>query len=223
MCFSRLMNWLRPEQEKTKAVTVYEVQDHRGTYKADVMVNGRNREVVLFRPPVILGEDGRTLPGVDRGLVARWLVATTGMLAQMDLGVVRVEWQERVGRFASATILMETWGQSLTVLMPVHVISGELEKIMDMYRSALCLKARQIHRGHQNYEEANRILRRAAERLMKLRDAQYPHFTDPELLYVSSRISEAQVMNALVPLPSGDGDEVMGESTRVYPNGGRVP
>jgi len=211
------LDWLKPKKERGTAVTVYNLEDRAQPGDGDVMVNGKRREVALFRPPVVLGQDGGTLPGVDRQLVATYLVATTGMLAEVDLGPVRVDWRGRVGRFATASINMESWGQSLTVLMPVHVISHELETIMEMYRNALCLKARQIHRGHQDYRQANQVLRRAAKQLEKLRDADAPHFTDAEYLFVAANIAQGQVMNALVPLPVGDGEPIIGESAKVEP------
>lgn len=217
------LDFLKPKPKKTRAVTVYDLEGRSGEQWADVMVNAKCREVALFRPPVVLGGDGQSLPGVDRQLVADFLVATTGMLAEVDLGPVRVDWQTRVGRFATASVNMESWGQSLTVLMPVHVISAELETIMQMYQNAVCLKAQQIHRGHQDYRQVNQVLRRAAKQLGKLRDAPAPHFTDAEYLFVAANISKAQVMNALVPLPVGDGEQIIGQSATVRPGDGRLP
>lgn len=209
---------------KARVVTVYDLEGRSGEGKwADVMVNRQSGQVALFRPPVMLGSDGQSLPGVDRQLVANYLVATTGMLAEVDLGPVRVDWQVRVGRFATASVNMESWGQSLTVLMPVHVISTELETIMQMYQNAVCLKARQIHRGHQDYREVNQVLRRAAKQLEKLRDAAAPHFTDAEYLFVAASIGQAQIMNALVPLPTSGGEQIIGQSATVRPGDGRQP
>jgi len=210
---------------KTKDVVVYDYEDSKDALgiEADVVVNGHRREVALFRPPVVLGAEGESLPGVDRQLVANYLVATTGMLAEVDLGPVRVDWQHRVGRFATASVNMEAWGQSLTVLMPVHIVSTQLEGILKMCQEATCLKAQQIHRGHQDYSKPNRILRRAARKLEELRDAHAPHFTDAEYLFVAGNIAQAQVMNALVPLPVGEGERVIGESASVRPTDGRLP
>ena len=200
----------------TTAVTVYnyEGKDDLGI-GADLMVNGNKRQVAMFRPPVVLGPDGESLPGVDRQLVANYLVSTTGMLAEVDLGPVRVDWGQRVGRFATASMNMETWGQSVTVVMPVHVISAELETIMQMYQESVCLKAQEIHRGHQDYSKPNQVLRRAAKKLENLRDSAHPHFTDAEYLFVAGNLAQAQVMNALVPLPVGDGEKVIGQTSRV--------
>jgi hypothetical protein len=206
-----------------RAVTVYNYEGQDLGIPCDLVVNGRKREVELFRPPVVLGPGGESLPGVDRQLVADYLVSTTGMLAEVDLGPVRVHWKARVGRFATATMSMETWGQSLTVMMPVHVISTELETIMAMYQEAVCLKAKEIHRGHQDYSKPNQVLRRAAKQLEKLRDAKHPHFTDAEYLFVAANLGAAQVMNALVHLPVGDGEPVIGESARVTPADARLP
>jgi hypothetical protein len=207
----------------TKAVTVYDYEGQHMDFDADLMVNGHKREVALFRPPVVLGPNGESLPGVDRQLVANYLVGTTGMLAEVDLGPVRVDWGQRVGRFATATMNMETWGQSVTVMMPVHVISSELETIMQMYQEAVCLKAQEIHRGHQDYSKPNRVLRRATKQLDKLRDAGHPHFTDAEYLFVYGNLAQAQVMNALVPLPVGEGEAVIGQTARVKPTDNRQP
>lgn len=208
---------------KGKEVVVHDLEGRRVPGDPDVVVNGHKREVALFRPPVVLGADGESLPGVDRQLVANYLVATTGMLAEIDLGPVRVDWKHRVGRFATASVNMEAWGQSLTVLMPVHVISTQLEGILKMYREATCLKAREIHRGHQDYTRPNQILRRAAKQLERLRDARAPHFTDAEYLFMAGNIAQAQVMNALVPLPDGQGEQVIGHRAEVRPPDGRLP
>ncbi|MFH1486656.1 MAG: hypothetical protein ABIH46_11340, partial [Chloroflexota bacterium] len=115
------------------------------------------------------------------------------------------------------------WGQSVTVMMPVHVISAELETIMQMYQEAVTLKAREIHRGHQDYSKPNQVLRRAARQLEKLRDASRPHFTDAEYLFVAGNLGQAQVMNALVPLPVGDGEQVIGQTAKVMPADARLP
>lgn len=205
------------------AIVVHNLEGRETGINGDLVVNGRKREVAMFRPPVVLGPDGESLPGVDRQLVATYLVATTGMLAEVDLGPVRVDWQGRVGRFATATLNMETWGQSVTVMMPVHVISADLETIMQMYQEATCAKAQEIHKGHQDYTKPNAILRRAAKQLQKLRDASSPHFTDAEYLFLAGNIGKAQVMNALVPLPVGEGEQVIGQTARVTPTDARLP
>ena len=161
---------------------------------------------------------------MDRQLVATYLVSTTGMLAEVDLGPVRVDWKSRVGRFASATMHMDTWGQALTVMMPVHVVSKDLETIMQMYQEAVCLKAQEIHRGHQDYSKPNQVLRRAAKQLEKLRDGRHPHVTDAEYLFVAGQLAQAQVMNALVPLPNGSGEKMeKGCTAVVEPMDGRQP
>lgn len=211
------------KKKDRRAITIYNREGHDDGIAGDVLVNGKRREVAMFRPPVVLGPDGESLPGVDRQLVATYLVATTGMLAEVDLGPVRVDWKDRVGRFATATLNLETWGQSLTVMMPVHVISQQLEGIMAMYQEAVSEKARQIHKGHQDYSRPNQMLRRAAQRLEKLRDEPQPHFTDAEYLFVAGSLAHAQVMNALVPLPVGDGEAVIGQTARVTPPDGRLP
>lgn len=216
-----LLDALRRRQQT--AVTLYDYEGKDMGVDGDIVVNGHKREVALFRPPVVLGRDGESLPGVDRQLVATYLVSTTGMLAEVDLGPVRVDWKERVGRFATATLNMETWGQSLTVLIPVHVISSQLEGILAMYQEAVCEKARQIHKGHQSYAKPNQLLRRAAKQLERLRDEPHPHVTDGEYLFLAGNLAQAQVMNALVPLPVGDGEQVIGQTTRVEPADKRLP
>jgi len=214
----KLLQWLLGKKDKVK---VYDLEGQEtGT---DMVVHSGKREVAMFRPPIVLGPTGETLPGIDKQLVANYMVATTGMLAEVDLGPVQVNWQSRVGRFATASINMESWGQSLTVLMPVHVISHSLEQIMRMYQNAICLKAKQIHRGHQDYREANQVLHRASRQLEKLRDADAPHFTDAEYLFVATAIAGAQVMNALVPILVGNGEPLIGESATVKPPDDRLP
>lgn len=205
------------------AVTVYDREGHDDGIPGDLFVNGKRRQIVMYRPPVVLGEDGETLPGVDRQVVANYLVATTGMLSNVDLGPVRVDWKGRSGRFAAAELHMETWGQSLTVVMPVHVISQELNSVMEMYQRAVCLKAREIHRGHQDYGEPNSLLQKAYGKLERLRDATAPHFTDGEFLFLAGQLGSAMVMNALVPLPQAEGEAVIGQTARVKARDGRLP
>jgi len=216
-----LLSTLRRKQNT--AVTIYDREGLADGVNGDLYVNGKRREVAMYRPPVVLGQDGESLPGVDRQLVATYLVATTGMLADVDLGPVRVDWKGRVGRFATASLNMETWGQSVTVMMPVHVVSTQIEGIMAQYQEAVSEKARQIHKGHQDYSRPNAILRRAAKQLERLRDEPAPHLTDPEYLFVAANLAQAQVMNALVPLPVGDGEQVIGQTSKVKPQDGRLP
>lgn len=205
------------------AITIYNREGRDDGVSGDVLVNGRHRQIVMYRPPVVLGEDGETLPGVDRQVVANYLVATTGMLSNVDLGPVRVDWKGRSGRFAAAELHMETWGQSLTVVLPVHVISQELNGVMEMYQRAVCLKAREIHRGHQDYSEPNNLLQKAFGKLERLRDADAPHFTDGEFLFLAGQLGSAMVMNALVPLPQAEGETVIGQTARVKARDGRLP
>ena len=94
---------------------------------------------------------------------------------------------------------------------------------MAQYQEAVSEKARQIHKGHQDYSRPNAILRRAAKQLERLRDEPAPHFTDAEYLFVAGNLAQAQVMNALVPLPVGDGEQVIGQTSKVKPQDGRLP
>lgn len=192
-------------------------------YAADVVVSGRNHAVALFRPPILLDQSGNSQPGVDADLVAGYMVQTISSLADVDLGPVQCHWRGRVGRFAVAEMEIATWSQSLTIVQPVQVISQQVEVVMAMYQDAVAEKARQMHKAHPDLEEPNKRLSRAAKLLEKLRDDDHPHLTPAEHLFLVAQISRARVMNPLLPLPVGGEEPVIGESTTVHADTGRLP
>lgn len=204
------------------------VHDYRGQvtaedFDADVVVNGRNGAIALFRPPVLLDQNGASQPGVDPQLIAGYLVSTIASLADVDFGPVECNWRGRVGRFAIAELNIQTWGQSLTIVQPVQVISQQVEGVMGMYQDALAAKARQMHRAHPDMTEPNAKLQRAAKLLERLRDDEHPHLTPGEHLFLVAQISKARVMNPLLPLPVDGSGAVIGESMRVEVETDRLP
>jgi len=216
------------KKRTTKASTALTVHNFLGRvraddFEADAMISGRNHAVALFRPPVILDQDGNSQPGVNADLVAGYLVQTVASLADVDLGPVEVHWRGRVGRFAIAELGIQTWSQSLTIVQPVQVISQQVEVVMGMYQDAVAEKARQMHKAHPDLEGANQRLNRAARMLEKLRDDDHPHLTPAEHLFLVAQISKARVMNPLLPLPVDGQEPVIGETTPVAADAGRLP
>jgi len=177
-------------------------------YQGDGAVKGR--QVALWRPPVMLDTAGRTMPGVSKELVARYLVATTSALAQAELGPVTVEWKGQEGRFAVTTLTVHAWGQAVDVLLPVATISQKLANALEHYRAGMANKVRELHKGHQSFDEANAAIRRALRQVEKLRDDTTPHYNDAEFLFIQAHLSDALVMSALVPVSDQAPEDVFG-------------
>ena len=175
----------------------------------------RGREVAIFRPPVMLDPQGRTLPGVSKDLVARYLVSTTAALADADLGPVTVEWKAQEGRFMEATFTVQAWGQSVDIVHPIAPVSQRLANAWEMYKSGIALKVRELHKGHQRFGQANDLIRRASRQLEKLRDDDLPHFNDAEYLFLQTGFQQAVVMSALVPVGKAEAEAVIGSTTSV--------
>jgi hypothetical protein len=173
-------------------------------------INGR--EVALWRPPVMLDAHGRTMPGVSLDLVANYLVASTSLMADTELGPVSIEWREQVSRFASVEMIVHAWGQSLEMLQPISVISQEMADVMDTYMGGVAQKVQQLHKGHQSYHEANQTLRIAMRKLERLRDDRRPHFNDAEFLFLLAGFGRALTMSALIPVSDIGPDQAVGQS-----------
>jgi hypothetical protein len=175
-------------------------------YTGDGAVKGR--QVALWRPPVMLDTVGRTMPGVSKDLIAKYLVATTSALARQDLGPVTVEWQGQEGRFATTTLTIHAWGQSVDVLHPISVISQDLANALEHYRAGMAHKVRELHKGHQDMSDANASIRRAMRQVEKLRDDNIVHFSDAEYLFVQANLSQSLTMSALVPVSDQEPEDV---------------
>lgn len=202
----------KPTRKKTQtAVVVYDVPDASAPGAAAV----KGREVCIFRPPVLLDAAGRTMPGVSKDLVARYLVSTTSALADADLGPVTVEWLEQEGRFVKTEFRIQAWGQCVCVVHPVAPVSQRLANALELYVGGMALKVRELHKGHQRFDRANDMLVRASRGLERLRDDDVPHFADAEYLFLQTEVLRAQVMSALIPVGQAAAEEVVGEATLV--------
>jgi hypothetical protein len=175
-------------------------------YRGDGAVKGR--QVAIWRPPVMLDTAGRTMPGVSKDLIAKYLVATTSALASQDLGPVTVEWQGQEGRFATTTLTIRAWGQSVNLLHPISLISQDLANALEHYRAGMAHKIRELHKGHQRLDEANAGIRRAIRQIEKLRDDDTVHFSDAEFLFLQVNLSESLTMSALVPCSDQEPEDV---------------
>jgi hypothetical protein len=175
----------------------------------------RGSQVAIWRPPVMLDAQGRSLPGVSKDLIARYLVATTAAISKADLGPVSVEWKEQQGRFCLTEFTIHAWGQSIDMVHPVAPVSQDLADTWDVYKGGLALKVRELHKGHQRYDGANRLLERAVRRLEQLRDAEVPHFSDAEYLFLQAAMRQAMVMSALVPVSETEAEDVVGTDATV--------
>jgi hypothetical protein len=178
-------------------------------FRGDGAVKGR--QVALWRPPVMLDTDGRTMSGVSKELIANYLVATTSALAKADLGPVTVEWKAQEGRFATTTLTIHAWGQSVDIMHPVSIVSQDLANAMEHYRAGMALKCRELHKGHQRLDEANAAIRRAMRHVERLRDDDVPHFNDAEFLFIQGNLSKSLVMSALVPVSNQEPEDVFKE------------
>lgn len=182
-------------------------------YQGDGAV--KDRQVALWRPPVMLDTSGNTMAGVSKDLVAQYLVATTSALAKADLGPVTVEWKAQQGRFATTTLTIHAWGQAVDVLHPVATISQPLANALEHYRSGMANKVRELHKGHQHYDEANAAIRRAIRQVEKLRDDDTPHFNDAEFLFIQTNLSNTLIMSALVPVSDQEPEDVFSQAVTV--------
>ena len=209
-----MLNLLRrPKKKATRqtAVVVYDVPDEHAPAGAAV----KGREVCIFRPPVLLDAAGRTMPGVSRDLIADYLVRTVEALADADLGPVTVEWLQQEGRFIKTQFTIQAWGQQVQVMHPIAPVSQELANALKIYVAAMALKIKELHKGHQNFGQANKTLERASVRLKQMRDDKMPHFTDGEYLFVQTEIMRARVMSALIQVGQAVAEEVVGTATMV--------
>jgi len=190
-------------------IQVYDVPHGIGD-ESTAAVNIGTNEVAIFRPPVMMDQHGNTVPGVSKELVARYLVQTTAALTEADLGPVTVEWKEQCGRFVATEFTIQAWGQKLAIVHPVAQISQALANTWDMYKSGIAAKARELHKGHQRFGQANQTLRLAVRRLEQLRDDNVPQFSDAEYLFLQAAFQSAQVMSALIPVSEHQAEEVIG-------------
>jgi hypothetical protein len=175
-------------------------------YKGDGAIKGR--QVALWRPPVMLDQAGRTMPGVSKELIAHYLVATTSALARQDLGPVSVEWGEQQGRFATTELTIHAWSQTITIMHPVAAISQDLANALEHYRAGMAYKVRELHKGHQQFDEANAAIQRAIRKIEKLRDDDIVHFSDAEFLFIKANLWKSLLMSALVPVSDQEPEPV---------------
>jgi hypothetical protein len=182
-------------------------------YRGDGAVRGR--EVALWRPPIMLDRAGRTMQGVSKDLVAGYLVAMTNALAKADLGPVTVTWKAQEGRFATTTLTIHAWNAEVDVLHPVAVVSQKLANALEHYRAGMALKCRELHKGHQDFEASNQMLRRAAIEIEKLRDDTMPHFADNEFLFIQANLSKALTLSALLPVSEGGAEQAIGTNVTI--------
>jgi hypothetical protein len=175
----------------------------------------KGREVCIWRPPVLLDPQGRTMPGVSKDLVARYLVSTVSALADADLGPVAIEWTAQEGRFVKTRFTIQAWGQEVQIVHPVAPVSQKLANTLELYVAGMALKVRELHKGHQRFDRANEMLARAGRGLERLRDDDTPHFADAEFLFLRTEIFWAQVMSALIPVGQAAAEEVVGTATMV--------
>ena len=191
--------------------------------ESGAVYNSQQRQLALFRPPIVLDNAGHSAPDVDRQLIADYMAAQIGRIAGMDLGPVRIDWKERRGRFVSAYLYMLTWQQGFTVVLPVQTVSVQVEQVYKLYQQAMSLKIREMHKGHQDHSQSNILLDKVARHLERLRDDGHPHLTDAEYMFLSAAISRARIVNELLPLPVGGEEQVLGQTATVLAPDGRQP
>jgi len=74
---------------------------------------------------------------------------------------------------------------------------------------------RELHKGHQKFSEANRMLDLAVRRLEQLRDSEWPQFSDAEYLFLQAAFQRARVLSALIPVSDVEAEEVVGTQMSV--------
>jgi hypothetical protein len=202
----------KKDKDETREIMFFDLADGDKMTSAGA-VNGR--EVAIFRPPVMLSPDGKTMPGVSKDLVARYLVATTAALADADLGAVTVEWRAQEGRFCETAFHIPTWGQTIEVIHPIAPVSQPLANAWEVYKAGIALKARELHKGHQQFGNANALITRAMRDVDKLRDDDVPHYSDSEYLFLQTSFQKALVMSALLPDSGAQSEQVTGTTANV--------
>lgn len=204
----------KPKSETSElSVVLYDNVPGSEQMSVDGAVKGR--EVAIFRPPVMLDQQGKSMPGVSNSLIARYLQASISALIQSDMGETTIEWGEMQGRFCETIFHVHTWGQDISLVHPIAPVSQELANNWDMYKAGVALKARELHKGHQRFGEANTMIQRAARNLDTLRDDEMPHMTDAEYLFLQSAFHKALVMSALLPNTAVQPEAVAGTSAMV--------
>jgi len=174
-----------------------------------------DNRVALYRPPVVLDAQGRTAPGVTRDLVARYLAGTVARMTDVQMGPVNVTWKESTGRFVLAAYQVPTFDVGFEVIHPAGVVDQSVANVLDQYMAGICLKVLEMMKGHQRYDSANRLIRRARQRLENLRDVAPPVVTTPEYLFLDAQLSAALVLSALPHVPQGGGEPVIGQNAMV--------
>jgi hypothetical protein len=179
---------------------------------ADALGDGlvRGRSVQLWRPPVMFDAEGRTMPGVTRDLVAQYLVSSVSAITRTNVGPVSVEWVKQQGRFVTTHLMIHAWGQGVTVLHPVGIVSRELKHTHETYMGGMALKVRELHKGNQDFAEANRLIATALGKVHALRDDDTPHFNDAEFLFVVSGMTEGLTLSALIPVAKNGAEQAIG-------------
>jgi hypothetical protein len=203
----------QPPRPRTQVVVYDLPPDGPDAQQGAAAVKGN--QVAIWRPPVLLDPKGRTRPGVTKELVARYLVSTTAALAEADLGPVTVEWRAQEGRFVETAFTIHAWGQEVEVVHPIAPVSQDLADAWELYKAGVALKVRELHKGHQRFDQANATIRRATRNLERLRDDDVPHFSDAEYLFLQAAFQRGIVLSALVPVGEAEPEEVVGTAVDV--------
>ena len=189
--------------KKDAALVRYEAPTDADPSLPAIAVTGR--EVVLHRPELVLNlTTGETVAGVDQQLACNYLVAALGLLTQEQHQGATVEFVSNKGRFATAEFTLPSWGVSLEVTQPIGVVDDRVAKIFTVYRKALAEKAKELHKGTQNYGMANGTLMDVLQKWQGLRELDFPVLNDAEFIYCKTAFLNAITLNALVPVPVGD-------------------
>ena len=201
----------KPRPQPHTQIVVYDLppDDHQPAAAV------KDNQVAIWRPPVLLDAHGRTRPGVSKELVARYLVTTTAALAEADLGPVTVEWRAQEGRFVDTAFTVHAWGHEIEIVHPIAPVSQKLANTWETYKAGVALKVRELHKGHQHFDDANAMIRRASRNLERLRDDRVPHFTDAEYLFLQTAFQRAIVLSALLPVGEAQPEPVVGTTAEV--------
>ncbi len=105
------------------------------------------------------------------------------------------------------------WQQGFTVILPVQMVSVQVEQIYKLYQQAMALKVKELHKGHQDHSKANTLLDKAARHpqdyqfawsacattATRTRRRRLRRVSDAEYLFLAAAISRARIVNELLP------------------------
>lgn len=149
----------------------------------------QRRRTTIFRPPITIGLDGEFQPGVNQELAEQYFIPLLSELVQVPVTRAEIKWQDRQGRFCKIELRVPGCGQSIDLVYAIMPVTQRVEDACNVYRAGIVLKARELRKAHQCFDEVNNLIRRALRGL----DSTRHDLTDDEFLFVRSVFDSAPV------------------------------